>query len=48
MRDRVNLKELKEITKEWVEYYNKERPHQSLGYKVPDDVYYGEIVEKAS
>ena len=30
--------ELKEITKEWVKYYNKERLHQSLGYKVPDDV----------
>jgi len=44
----VNLKELKEITKEWVKYYNKERPHQSLGYKGPDDVYYGEMVEKAS
>ena len=48
LRDRVNLKELKGITKEWVKYYNKERPHQSLGYKLPDDVYYGEIVKKAS
>lgn len=46
--DRLSLKELKEITKEWVEYYNRERPHQSLGYKVPDDVYYGGMVEKAS
>ena len=26
LRDRMNLKGLKEITKEWVEYYNKERP----------------------
>ena len=42
LRDRMNLKELKEITKERVKYYNKGRPHQSLGYKVPDDVHYGE------
>ena len=25
LRDRLNLKELKGITKEWVEYYNKEQ-----------------------
>jgi len=41
LRDRMGLKELKEVTKEWVEYYNSERPHQSLGYKTPDEVYYG-------
>ncbi|MCD6370623.1 MAG: integrase core domain-containing protein [Thermoplasmata archaeon] len=43
LREKVELKELKEVTKEWVEYYNKERPHQSLGYKTPDEVYYGEV-----
>jgi len=48
LRDRMDLRELKEITKEWVDYYNRERPHQSLGYKVPDDVYYGEVVKEAS
>ena len=48
LRDRMDLKELKEITKEWVDYYNRERPHQSLGYKAPDDVYYGEVVKEAS
>ena len=31
---------MKDVTREWVEYYNSERPHQSLGYKTPDEVYY--------
>jgi len=44
----MGLKELKEVTKEWVEYYNSERPHQSLGYKTPDEVYYGEVIERVS
>ena len=40
--DRVGLKEIKEKTREWVEYYNSQRQHQALGYKTPDEVYYGE------
>ncbi len=30
--EKMELKELKEKTKQWVEYYNSERLHQSLGY----------------
>ena len=41
LRDRMDLKELKEITKDWLRYYNNDRPHQALGYKTPDEVYYG-------
>ena len=48
LREKMGLKELKEVTKEWVEYYNSERPHQSLGYKTPDEVYYGEVIERVS
>jgi len=48
LREEVELKELKGVTREWVEYYNKERPHQALGYKTPDEVYYGEVVERVS
>lgn len=27
----------------WVEWYNRERPHQILGYRTPDEMYYGEL-----
>jgi len=33
--------EVKEVSQKWVRYYNKERPHQALGYKTPDEVFYG-------
>jgi putative transposase len=33
-------KELRKLINEYVEAYNKERPHEALGYKVPDAVYY--------
>ena len=41
LRERMGLKELKETTRDWVRYYNSDRPHQSLGYKSPNEVYYG-------
>ena len=36
-----SLKDVKEVSREWVEYYNRERLHQTLGYRTPDGVYYG-------
>ena len=47
LRDRMDLRELKEITRVWVKYYNSERPHQGLGYRTPDEVYNGEMVQIA-
>ena len=41
LRDRLGLKELREVMRQWVKYYNGERSHQSLGYLTPDEVYYG-------
>ena|GEM_PF-6465388 len=41
MRDRLGLKELREVTKEWVGYYNSRELRQGLGYRTPDEVYYG-------
>ena len=38
--DRMKLKDIKEKTKEWMEYYNSKRHHQALGYRTPDEVYY--------
>ena len=46
--DKMELKELKEKTKQWVEYYNRERPHQSLDYKTPDEVFYGKEYNKVA
>ena len=34
-------KELRKLIKEYVDAYNRERPHEALDYKVPDAVYYG-------
>ena len=36
-----NIKEVREITKAWISYYNTERLHQALGYNSPDAIYYG-------
>ena len=36
-----NLRDVREITSRWVEYYNRERVHQGLGYLTPDEVYHG-------
>ncbi len=40
LRERMDMRGLREITREWLRYYNEERPHQSLGYRSPDEVYY--------
>jgi len=33
--------QLKKITREYIEYYNNVRPHESLDYKTPAEYYYG-------
>jgi putative transposase len=35
--------ELRQGLRTWVEWYNRERPHQGLGYRTPDEMYYGEL-----
>ncbi len=37
-------RELRMLINEYVDAYNRERPHEALGYKVPDAVYYGNFV----
>ncbi|SHJ37150.1 integrase core domain-containing protein, partial [Lutispora thermophila] len=34
--------QLRQITREYVEYYNNLRPHQSLDYRTPAEYYFGE------
>ncbi len=31
---------LSQEVKSWFHWYNRQRPHQSLGYKTPDEIYY--------
>ena len=48
LMEKMGLKELKEKAEEWVRYYNSERLHQALGYRTPDEVYYGGGLVRAS
>ena len=40
--DKMELKEVRERSRDWVRYYNSKRYHQALGYKTPDEVFYGQ------
>jgi putative transposase len=40
LQDINSPKDVKEVSRKWIEYYNGERLHQSLGYRTPDEVYY--------
>ena len=46
LREINTLKDLREITKEWVSYYNSDRLYQSLEYRTPNEVYYGTVESK--
>ena len=41
IKDYRDVREAKEGIESYFEFYNNERPHQSLGYKTPYEVYYG-------
>jgi len=41
MVEAKNLKELRGIIAEYMKFYNKERPHQALGYRTPEGIYEG-------
>jgi len=51
--EEVHLKEYASLAEARVElagffrWYNEERPHQSLGYQTPDEVYYGRVLAPA-
>lgn len=42
LRSFSNGSELSKGLQEYIHYYNSQRPHQSLGYKTPDQVYFSE------
>ena len=37
-----SIQNARKIIAKYVDFYNKERPHQSLGYKTPNTVYYSQ------
>ena len=45
MNEFYDLKELRDTLEKYKDFYNKERPHSSLGDKVPDEVFYGKEVK---
>jgi len=39
-------RQLRQLSKEYIEYYNTKRPHQSLGYQTPANIYYERSAER--
>ena len=40
IKDYVNVQELRNGIRAYINFYNFERPHESLGYKTPAEIYY--------
>lgn len=40
----ASVKELRSAISAYIEFYNHKRWHQSLGYKTPAEVYFGNVV----
>jgi putative transposase len=45
LRDYGSVKEARDGVTSYFNFYNNERPHQSLNYRVPKDVYFNEQVD---
>ena len=46
LNDYADVKELKIAIGDYIEFYNHKRWHQSLGYKRPAEIYFGELEKK--
>ena len=44
--DLESVREAKRAINEYIDFYNKQRPHQSLGYKTPEAVHFGNSLQK--
>ena len=41
LKEYSDIRDVKKCMQRYFEFYNTERPHQSLGYKTPEEIYYG-------
>jgi len=41
LKEYADIRDVKGCLKKYFDFYNTERPHQSLGYKTPEEIYYG-------
>jgi putative transposase len=48
LKDYETVQEAKDGIKEYFEYYNNERQHQSLDYQTPAEVYFSGVIEQAN
>ncbi len=44
LKDYETVPELEKGLRDYFNFYNHERPHQSLGYQTPADVYFGDPI----
>jgi transposase InsO family protein len=42
----VSLREVDAYCRDFVQYYNRDRPHSSWGWRTPDEVYFGRVPVK--
>ncbi len=47
LKEYESMSEARKELGRFFEWYNGERPHQSLGYQTPDEMYYGRILAPA-
>lgn len=47
LKEYLSMAEAREELGRFFEWYNEERPHQSLGYQTPDELYYGRVLSPA-
>jgi len=45
--DLETVAEAKEAIRQYINFYNKQRPHQSLGYKAPESVQFAITLKEA-
>ena len=48
IKDYQNVPEAKQGINDYMTFYNQERPHQSLNYKTPAEVYFGSNNQRKS